>query len=88
MRSKLAKALQEIRRVHSAQPFDPFKIHVADGRTYVVTHPEFMAQSQNGRMIYVTTPRGSLAAIDLLLVTSVETGLKTRDGRPKGSDAA
>ena len=78
-----AMTIQEIRRIHSAQPFEPFKVLVADGRTYMVRHPEFMAQSQNGRMIYITTANESLVALDLLLVTDVETGIKERNGHAK-----
>jgi hypothetical protein len=78
--------IQEIRRVHSAQPFEPFRVLVADGRSYPVRHPEFMAQSQNGRMIYITTSDGSMVSLDLLLVTGVKIGAKERNGhaRKKG----
>jgi hypothetical protein len=78
--------IQEIKRVHSAQPFDPFKVHVADGRVFTVSQSEFMAQSQNGRMIYIATARGSLVALDLQLVTGVETGIKHRNGRTKSGN--
>jgi len=75
--------IQEIKRVHQAQPFEPFRVHVADGRVFTVSHPEFMSQSQNGRMIYINTPDDSMVSLDLLLVTGLETGLKGRNGRSK-----
>jgi len=75
--------IQEIRRVHSAQPFQPFRVLVADGRSYDVRHPEFMAQSQNGRMIYVSTPDGSMVSLDLLLVTGVKIHAKGQNGHAR-----
>jgi hypothetical protein len=75
--------IQEISRVHQARPFEPFRVHVADGRVFTVLHPEFMHQSPSGRMIYISTPDDSMVSLDLLLVTGLETGMKTRNGRPK-----
>jgi len=78
--------IQEIKRVHSARSFDPFKVHVADGRAFKVSHPEFMAQSQNARMIFITTSSGSLVGLDLLLVTGLETGPRHTNGRSKSAN--
>ena len=32
--------------LHSARPFRPFVIHVADGRDLQINHPEFLAAAQ------------------------------------------
>ena len=64
--------LETIRRAYSAQPFKPFTIYVADGRSLEVPHPEFMATAPNGRMIAVFDMKGDYHLIDLLLVTGLE----------------
>src|SRR5262245_10035992 len=41
--------LDQIRAAHFARPFRPFFLHLADGRTLHVPHPEFLAYSPAGR---------------------------------------
>jgi len=45
--------LNQIRDAMHMQPFRPFAIQMADGRTYVVRHPDFVAvpQTPHGREI-------------------------------------
>ncbi len=68
--------IQEIKKAHTMRPFQPFDLHLADGRVVSVAHPEFLAQSPTGRCVYVGLEDG-LEVVDLLLVT----GLKIRNGR-------
>jgi hypothetical protein len=63
--------IDELRRVHRAQPFEPFILCLADGRSLVVAHPEAMAFSPTGRTVFVYPPDGNFAIVDLLLVTSI-----------------
>jgi hypothetical protein len=58
--------------MHGARPFQPFRIHMADGRSLDVMHPEFLAHTASGRTIMVAAPDDSFEVIDLLLVTSLE----------------
>jgi hypothetical protein len=44
---------EEIQRLRSAQPFEPFRVLVADGRQYDVRHPENIASVGNGRLIAI-----------------------------------
>jgi len=61
-----------------AEPFRPFDLHLADGRSLPVEHPEAVAISPPGRTIGVGLKDGTIEIVDLLLVTS----LKPRpDGR-------
>ena len=53
-------------------PFQPFIIHLADGRQIPVRHREFMASSPRGRTIVVYDQDDSFNIIDSLLVTSLE----------------
>lgn len=65
--------IEEFRRQLSARPFHPFDVHLADGRTIEIDHPEFVAQSPSGRTVYIHG-EDSMEAIDLLLVTSLSVG--------------
>ncbi len=56
---------------HSA-PFQPYRIHMADGRYVDVAHPDFLARSPAGRTAVVYKPDETHEVIDLLLVTSLE----------------
>ena len=66
--------IEQLKQVHQARPFRPFSLHLADGRTIQVRHPEFLAQSPGGRIVNVATGDHSFEWIDLLLVTSIEIG--------------
>jgi hypothetical protein len=63
---------EALRKVHQARPFQPFDIHLADGRTLPVDHPEFLSQSPTGRTIAVGLADGSHEVVDLLLVVSLK----------------
>jgi len=77
-------AIEQLKQMHSARPFQPFDIHLADGRTLSVEHPEFLAQSSVGRTIAVSHPDGVIEIVDLLLVVSLKpksNGSLRRGGR-------
>jgi hypothetical protein len=63
---------EKLRSVHRAQPFQPFTIHLADGRSFHVPHPEFMWMTPRGRIALVAHEDESFDFVDLLLVTSIE----------------
>jgi hypothetical protein len=57
-----------------AKPFKPFRIHVADGDIFDVSHPELMWMVPGGRTIYVARgpkEEDGIAILDLLLVTQL-----------------
>jgi len=58
--------------MHRAEPFRPFRIHLADGRNLDVAHPEFLAYTPKGRTAIVMRLDETYEVIDLLLVTSLE----------------
>jgi hypothetical protein len=66
--------IEQLRRAHRAQPFEPFALHLADGRKIDVAHPEFLAEFASGRTVIVTLPDDTWEVIDLLLVTSLHVG--------------
>lgn len=61
------------RELWKAQPFQPFIMRLASGRSIQVAHPEFVAISPGGRTVAVFQPDSDGAAIiDLLLVEAIE----------------
>jgi hypothetical protein len=65
--------LEQIRKLHQARPFRPFRINLADSRSLDVAHPELLAINAGGRTIIVVTGDENLyEVVDLLLVTSLE----------------
>jgi chemotaxis protein CheY-P-specific phosphatase CheC len=64
--------IERVRELYEAKPFQPFIIHLADGREIPVLHREFMANAPSGRTIVVFQPTDQMNIIDLLLVTDLE----------------
>jgi hypothetical protein len=54
------------------QPFKPFMIRMADGRSFNVSHPDFVAQSPSGRTVIVFQPDESYSVLHLLLMTELQ----------------
>ena len=76
-----AMTIDQLRTLHLARPFRAFRIHLADGRHFDVSHPEMLAQTPGGRSIALAISDHAIEHIDLLLVTSLE----ELDGRREGS---
>ena len=66
--------IEKIREAYDAQPFQPFTIHIADGRHVHVAHREFMASAPSGRTIIVFQPDDRHQVIDVMLITGLEFG--------------
>jgi hypothetical protein len=64
--------IDQIRNFYNAQPFQPFLIHLDDGRHIPVNHREFIASAPSGRTVTVYQPDDTMNVIDLLLVTDLE----------------
>ena len=64
--------VEQLNNVHHAQPFRPFTIHMGDGRTFLVKHPDFISRSESGRTIIVHGPGESFSVLDLMLATELE----------------
>lgn len=69
-----------LRQMYKAEPFRPFTIHLADGRSLPVVHQEFLAMSPSGRSVLVYQSDDSFNIVDLLLVTDLEV---TNGKKPK-----
>ena len=63
---------QQLDNVHKARPSRPFTLHMADGRSFHVPHPEFLSRSPSGRTIIVYGNDESFSVLDLLLLTDLQ----------------
>jgi len=71
----------KLKEVLKAEPFAPFRLHLADGRSIDVPHPELMAISPSGRVAYVFRQgnrHDSGHHFDVLMITDIE----VRTARP------
>jgi hypothetical protein len=71
---------EQVKKAHQMRPFRPFTLHLADGTSVDVTHPEAMLRTQSGRTVVVNTAGDEIEIIDLLLVTK----LTLHNGSPTG----
>ena len=73
-----------IRDALHKQPFEPFVIRLADGRSLPVPHPDFVALGK--RRIVVVSRDDSTAMVEPLLIVSLDTLPRTgRGGNGKRS---
>jgi hypothetical protein len=63
---------EQLRAMREANPFRPFTIHLADGRTLDVPYRDFVSLSPSGRIIIVYQPNDAFNVVDLYLVTDLE----------------
>ena len=70
-----------LQKLHDAEPFQSFLIHMADGRKIPVKHREFMALSPSGRTAYVYQMNDDSNVIDVALVTSLELRKSLSNGK-------
>ena len=68
-----------IREALHRQPFEPFLIRLADGRSLPVPHPDFVAVGK--RRIVVVGEDDATAIVEPLLIVSLDTVAKKRKGR-------
>ena len=52
-------------------PFRPFDVHLADGRSIRVHHPDLLSPSPTGRELVIWSADGSFNLVDANQVTSV-----------------
>ena len=64
--------IQQLRAAHRASPFRPFTLHVANGRSFLVSHPDFLSISPTGRTVIVYEQDDSFSILDLQLLTELE----------------
>jgi len=73
----------EIKLLLETTPFEPFTIHMANGRQFLVDHPEVAMFSVNKGSLAVALREGGFAILDLHLATHTEPAKKTSRGRKR-----
>jgi len=68
--------LQLIREALRCQPFEPFSICLADGRSLAVPHPEMVAVGK--RRVIIVEPDDSWSVVLPLLIVSLDYNAKRR----------
>jgi hypothetical protein len=69
-----AMTIEQLRHFYDSQPFLPFLMHLADGRSIPIRHRDFIMPAPSGRTVNVYQPDDSFNVIDLLLATDLEVG--------------
>lgn len=64
--------IDQLQQIMHAQPFKPFRLYLADGRSLDIVHPDFVARSPSGRTAIVYKSDESFEIVDLLLVVSID----------------
>jgi hypothetical protein len=64
--------VEQLKNAIHSQPFRPFTLHMGDGRSFRVDHPDFISRSPSGRTVVVHGPDDSMSILDLLLMTEIE----------------
>ena len=73
--------IQGIREALHREPFEPFSIRLADGKSLPVSHPDFIAIGS--RRIVVVTEDDSWSVIEPLLIVSLDSDGGHPSGAPK-----
>ena len=56
---------EQLKATIRQQPFRPFTIRMVDGRSFAVTHPDFVIVSPTGRTAIVFEPDDSYSVVEL-----------------------
>jgi hypothetical protein len=62
---------QQLRTARTMVPFRPFSVHMADGRSFDVPHPDFLSISPSGRSVIVYQRNEEFSILDPRLVTEI-----------------
>jgi hypothetical protein len=65
-------SIDEFRATLHQSPFRPFTIRMVDGRTFAVTHRDFVAISQSGRTVIVFQRDESYSVLDMRLMSELD----------------
>jgi hypothetical protein len=63
--------IEQMRATREANPFRPFTLRLADGRSFRVPHRDYLSMSPGGRTVIIYQADESFNILDLLLVTEL-----------------
>jgi hypothetical protein len=64
--------IEQLRKIHQMRPFQAFDIHLADGRSIPVSHPELLAFSPSDETFAAGMPGGNIETVKASLIASVK----------------
>ncbi|MBX9626819.1 MAG: hypothetical protein K2X82_23665 [Gemmataceae bacterium] len=64
--------VDQLRTAREANPFRPFVLHAAGGRSFRVPHRDYISISPSGRTVIVYQTNDAFSILDLLLITELE----------------
>ena len=64
--------VEQFRKQWKKQPFQPFVAKMADGSSFEVKHPDFVAMSPTGRTVVIYDEDDTSSVLDLLLMTELQ----------------
>ena len=65
---------QQLRAAIQATPFRPFTIHMGDGRSFDIRHPDFLLLTPGGRTAFACRTEEEFSIVDVMLMTEIEFG--------------
>jgi hypothetical protein len=63
---------EQVQRAIRRTPFTPFTIHIADGRSYLVKHPEQVAVAGGRELVFIGDDEG-IHEIEMINITEIHT---------------
>ena len=74
--------VEQVFKVVHAAPFEPFEVHLTDGRSFYIDHPDFIARLGDDRTLFLINADDEQAhRIDANLVVSITQNSKRRPKR-------
>jgi hypothetical protein len=61
----------QLRAAARAIPFRPFSVHMADGRSFHVPHPDFVSMSPKGRTVIIYPDNDEMSILDVLRMSEI-----------------
>lgn len=75
---------QQLEKHWKASPFRPFRVNIADGRSFAVPHRDFIWRHPTGRTVFIATGEDEYEVIDLMMVTTLSIGFGDQSSRDSG----
>jgi hypothetical protein len=64
--------VEQLKVMREANPFRPFRIHLAGGKTFDIPHRDFVAPAPSGRKAIVYQADDTYSVVDVYLITELE----------------
>jgi len=64
--------IEQMRAAREANPFRPFTMHLANGRTYRIHHRDYLSMSPSGRTVIVYQDDDAFSILDLSRVAELK----------------